>query len=116
MSVLVYSTDPKDKKCEKCGNFMVHCNCLPEESAEKTKWIARCRIETSGRGGKTVTVIDTLPRNEAFLKELTKELKNKCGTGGTYKMEAAGIIEIQGDKRPQIKAIFEKKGYKFKGL
>lgn len=84
---------------------------------KSTSWTAVFRIEKSGRGGKTVTVIDQLPRQETFLKDLCKELKNKCGTGGTYLMEGqAGIIEIQGDKRDQIKMIFEKKGIRFKGM
>ena len=30
-----------------------------------------------------VTVIDGLPRNESFLKELAQDLKRSCGTGGT---------------------------------
>ena len=64
-----------------------------------------------------MTVIDNLPKQDLFLRELTKELKNKCGSGGTYSLDGKeGLIEIQGDKRPQIKAIFDKKGYKYKGM
>ena len=75
------------------------------------------RLEKNGRGGKTVTVIDNLPKLEVFLKDLTKELKNKCGSGGTYSLEGKeGLIEIQGDKRVQIKQIFDKKGFKYKGM
>jgi translation initiation factor 1 len=74
-------------------------------------------MEKNGRGGKTVTVIDNLPKLEPFLKDLTKELKQKCGVGGTYLMDKKeGVIEIQGDKRDAIKAIFDKKGYKYKGM
>lgn len=80
-------------------------------------WVAIFRIEKSGRGGKTVTVIDGLPKQEIFLRDLCKELKNRCGSGGTYLLEKKdGIIEIQGDKREQIKALFTVKGYKFKGM
>jgi translation initiation factor 1 len=75
------------------------------------------RIEKNGRGGKVVTVIDQLPKNELFLKALTKELKSKCGSGGTYHMEGKeGLVEIQGDKRVQIKELFDKKGFKYKGM
>ena len=80
-------------------------------------FVAIFRIEKNGRGGKTVTVIDNLPKQEVFLRDLTKELKTKCGTGGTYSTEGReGLIEIQGDKRVQIKAIFDKLGYKYKGM
>jgi translation initiation factor 1 len=116
-SRLVWSDDPKDKKCPKCHEFMVNCRCQPEPVVKSTNWVAIFRLEKNGRGGKTVTVIDGIPKNELFLKELTKELKQKCGTGGTYLMDKKdGVIEIQGDKREAIKAIFEKKGYKFKGM
>lgn len=74
------------------------------------------RIEKQGRSGKTVTVIDGLPKINIFLKDLTKKLKNSCGSGGTFSMEGKeGLIEIQGDKRPQIKSLLEKEGIKVKG-
>ncbi len=75
------------------------------------------RIEKNGRGGKTVTVMDQLPKEEIFLQNLTKEIKNKCGVGGTYVMTGKeGLIEIQGDKRDQIKKILDEKGIKYKGV
>ena len=43
---------------------------------------ARLRIEKAGRKGKMVTVIESLPRNRAFLKDLAGELKRACGSGG----------------------------------
>lgn len=116
-SRLVWSDDPKDQKCPKCKAYKQECSCEPEPFLKKANWVAVFRIEKGGRGGKTVTVIDQLPKQEIFLKELCKELKNKCGTGGTYSTEGKeGLIEIQGDKRAEIKAIFDKKGYKYKGM
>ncbi len=116
-SKLVWSNDPKDKK-------EVEVNTTKQKPIEATSsfiksnnWVAIFRIEKNGRNGKTVTVIDNLPKHESFLKELCKELKSRCGSGGTYSMEhKEGLIEIQGDKREPIKAIFTKKGYKFKGM
>lgn len=116
-SKLVWSDDPKDQKCSKCGEFKQNCKCQPEPIIKSNNWVAIFRLEKNGRGGKTVTVIDNIPKNELFLKELTKELKQKCGVGGTYLMDKKeGVIEIQGDKRDAIKAIFDKKGFKYKGM
>ena len=66
--------------------------------------------------GKTVTVIDRLPKNELFLKELTTKLKKRCGTGGTYLTSGKdGVIEIQGDHRESIRAHLAKEGISSKG-
>ena len=70
------------------------------------------RMEKSGRGGKTVTVVYGLPRNTVFLKELAQELKRVCGTGG-----AAGedYVELQGDLRDRVRDCLVKKGFAVKG-
>jgi translation initiation factor 1 len=113
---LVWSDDPKDKlKIELDGKTV-----LPSASSEEIsshKWTCVFRLEKSGRGGKTVTVIDQLPRQEDFARELCKELKSKCGSGGTYNLLSdRAVIEIQGDKRDAIKALFDKKGIRYKGM
>ena len=96
---IVFSTDPKDnQKCSQCRELLRDCKCKPEETTDKA-FTAIFRLEKSGRGGKIVTVIDARPNNEEFLKNLCKELKNKCGSGGTTGSGArGGFIEIQGDK------------------
>ncbi|HRK02002.1 MAG TPA: hypothetical protein PLH57_05005 [Oligoflexia bacterium] len=113
---LVYSTDPAlNQKCQKCKELKSECTCAPEVDVAKYKFIAVLRIEKQGRGGKTVTVIDQLPKNEIFLKNLTTLLKKKCGSGGTYVMSGReGVIEIQGDKRDMIRVILEKEGIRSK--
>ena len=115
---LVWSDDPKDKaKVEDRKGREAASPEATDEYVQSKQWTAVFRIETGSRGGKTVTVIDKLPRQEKFLRELTKELKAKCGTGGTHVMnDAHGVIEIQGDKRKEIKAIFDKKGITYKGM
>ena len=116
---LVYSTDPKDlkSKCPRCGKFPDDCGCEAEEPVAKAKYTVIFRLEKGGRGGKTVTVMEGWPRNETFLKEMTKEFKNKCGSGGTYLMEGGRcIIEIQGDKREALKKILTAKNIPFKGM
>ena len=114
---LVYSTDPKlNQRCTKCKELVSECTCEPEVDAKSYKFVAVLRIEKSGRAGKTVTVIDQLPKNELFLRELTTKLKKKCGSGGTYLMDRKeGVIEIQGDKRELIRELLAKEGIQSKG-
>ncbi|MGE3972911.1 MAG: hypothetical protein AB7F59_00140 [Bdellovibrionales bacterium] len=114
---LVYSTNHVENiPCPKCKELKSECICEPEVELKSYKFVAILRMEKSGRGGKTVTVIDQLPKNEIFLKELTTELKKKCGSGGTYIMSGKeGVIEIQGDKREMIRSLLQKKNMKVKG-
>lgn len=114
---LVYSSDPKmNQKCPKCKELMAACSCEPEVDLKTYKFVAVLRIEKQGRGGKTVTVIDRLPKQKMFLEELTTECKKKCGAGGTYSLAGAeGLIEIQGDKREMIRALLTKRGIQSKG-
>lgn len=115
---LVYSTDPKDNvTCKTCGRLTSECKCQAQEPIEGLNFTVIFRLEKNGRGGKTVTVLDGLPRNENFIKDLSKELKAKCGVGGSFSLgEKFGLIEIQGDKREQLKKILESKKIKFKGM
>jgi translation initiation factor 1 len=53
-----------------------NCRCSTRaEAAVPTRIVAKLRMEKKGRGGKTVTVVDGLPDNATFLKELSQELK-----------------------------------------
>lgn len=83
----------------------------PEPTIILGDGIVRIRRETSGRNGKGVTTISGIPMSEADLKNLAKQLKQLCGTGGAVK---DGIIEIQGDNREKLKAELEKRGYTVK--
>lgn len=114
---LVYSTDPAmNQKCPQCKELVSECTCAAIVDPKGYKFYAKLRIEKSGRAGKTVTVIDELPKNELFLKNLTTTLKKKCGAGGTYIMSGKdGVIEIQGDKREMVRSILQKEGIQYKG-
>ena len=70
-------------------------------------------MEKKGRGGKTVTVVDGLPNNAAFLKDLCQELKRACGTGGAV---ADGAIELQGDLRDRVRDCLAEERLRRKGL
>lgn len=114
---LVYSTDPKlNQACLRCKELISECVCAEEQDPKSYKFVATLRIEKQGRGGKTVTVIDQLPKNELFLKNLTSLLKKKCGAGGTYSTSGKeGVIEIQGDKREFVRVVLQKENIKSKG-
>jgi len=114
---LVSSTDPTlNKKCPKCREVISECVCLPDADFIIQNIVAHVRVEKQGRSGKIVSVIDRLPKNELFLKDLTTKLKKKCGSGGTYLMDGKdGVIEIQGDKRVVIRDFLDKEGIKCKG-
>ena len=66
---LVYSTDPKlNIKCPKCKELKPSCTCPPDVALKSFNFFAKLSIEKSGRAGKTVTVIDGLPKINIFLK------------------------------------------------
>jgi translation initiation factor 1 len=77
----------------------------------------KMRLEKNQRGGKMVTVIFNMPYERAYFETLTKELKNKVGSGGTLKEEITDTkaileIEIQGDHRDRLEKILTEKGFK----
>ncbi len=114
---LVYSTDPeKNKTCPKCRELLESCSCKAASGVRGGVFTVVLRIEKSGRGGKTVTVIDGFPRSEPVLRDMARDLKSRCGSGGTYGYgEKFGFVEIQGDKRELLRAFFAGKGIPCKG-
>lgn len=70
-----------------------------EDTLPKNQQKLRVRLETKHRAGKIVTIIDEFAGSEGDLKDLGKELKTKCGTGGSAK---DGLIIIQGDYKEKI--------------
>lgn len=73
--------------------------------------MVRVGRETKGRKGKGMTLVSGVPLAPADLKALAKELKQKCGTGGTVK---DGVIEIQGDHRDQLVELLQGRGWTVK--
>lgn len=63
----------------------------------------------AGKGGKVVTEIRGLSTGQD-LKSLARELKQRCGTGGTVK--EGGVMEIQGDYREVLKCALEERGHR----
>jgi translation initiation factor 1 len=110
----VYSTGA-GRICSGCGWPQQDCKCsitLGRDETVPARIVAKLRMEKKGRGGKTMTVVYGLPRNDAFLKELTQELKRSCGTGGTAIEDG---VELQGDLRDRVREFLQKKGMTVKG-
>jgi translation initiation factor 1 len=110
----VYST-ATGGKCPVCGWPQRSCVCSSRRTGQEPvppRVVAKLRVEKAGRGGKTVTVVYDLPRNDAFLKELGGRLKRECGTGGSVTEDT---IELQGEMRDRVRAILQRLGYAVKG-
>ena len=58
-----------------------------------------------------MTLVTGVPLPPDELKDLARELKQKCGTGGTLK---EGVIEIQGDHRDTLIDLLKAKGWPVK--
>ncbi|MCP4746853.1 MAG: stress response translation initiation inhibitor YciH [Desulfobacteraceae bacterium] len=116
-SRLVYSTE-SGKVCSRCHRRMDICRCngknkssSKQDSPFKRDGIVRIQKEVKGRKGKCASVVYGLDLDSNRLKQIARELKNHCGTGGSVKH---GAIIIQGDHREKIKAILQKQGFQVK--
>lgn len=98
----VYSTNPdyyNDSEAEE------DITLAPEEQN------LRIWLEKGGRGGKVASVVKGFVGNPDDLKDLAKQIKAKCGTGGSAK---DGEIIIQGDHRDKMLQILLGLNYKVK--
>lgn len=116
---VVYSTG-KGRVCPDCGRAVVACRCPKDPAARRAAvagaaaaarfkgGVVRVGRQTQGRGGKGMTVITGLPLYGEELEKLARELKQRCGSGGTVR---DGTIEIQGEHRDTLVAELVKRGY-----
>lgn len=98
---IVYSTK---------ADFVYQTNEIEEPEtlpAEKQK--LKIALDRKQRKGKTVVLITGFIGKSDDLENLAKELKNKCGTGGSAKN---GEIIIQGEMIEKVKDILRNKGFK----
>ena len=109
---LVYSTE-HGRMCPDCGRPAPACARRQRRDSEipPGDGIVRVCRETKGRKGKGVTLIAGLPLDQAGLQKLAKQLKRRCGAGGTVKDR---VIEIQGDHRDLLLAELQARGYAVK--
>lgn len=114
-SRVVYSTGPS-RVCAGCGWPEASCRCATKSrianEAVPERVTARLRIEKKGRGGKTVTLVEGLPDNAAFLQALARDLKRACGVGGSV---VEGAVELQGDLRDRLREVLAKRGMTVRG-
>ena len=97
---IVYSTNP---------DFQYSTDEKEEiETLPKQQQKLRVSIEKNHRGGKTVTVIKNFVGSDDDLKELARQLKTRCGVGGSAK---DGEILIQGDFRQKVIELLKNEGY-----
>ena len=97
----VYSTDggrvPEAREPKGRGRATA-----PPGGAPPRDGVVRVSRTSSGRRGKTVTLVTGVP--PADVTALAAELKRLCGSGGSVK---DGVVEIQGDHRAKVIAHLE---------
>jgi len=112
----VYSSE-HGTVCPHCGLPSRRCQCRanPRGDAALTNpqsdGVVRVGRTNRGRGGKTVTLIEGVQLPAAALRELARELRRQCGTGGALKNDT---IEIQGDQRDAVVERLEARGFRVK--
>ncbi len=100
---VVYSTDPEFSYS---GEEKEDTDTL--EPGLQTLYV---RLDRKNRKGKTVTLVEGFVGRDEDLKALGKELKSRCGVGGSAK---EGEILLQGDFRERVVSLLQDKGYKVK--
>jgi translation initiation factor 1 len=89
---LVYSTNQEYYK-----DFEEEKNDAATLPKEKQK--LRVKLDTKQRAGKVVTLVEGFAGTDEDLEALGKQLKTKCGAGGSAK---DGLIIVQGDYKEKI--------------
>ncbi len=86
-------------------------DCPKEEATEtlpKEKQRLKVTLDAKQRAGKIVTLIDGFQGTEDDMEALGKQLKTKCGAGGSIK---DGYIIIQGDYKVKVLTWLKEWGY-----
>jgi len=100
---VVYSTNP-DFQFEEESNGV-------EETLSPSEQYLYISLDKKNRGGKAVTLVEGFIGLEEDLKALGKELKSKCGVGGSAK---DAVILIQGNFVEKVYTMLTSMGYSSK--
>jgi translation initiation factor 1 len=107
-SKLVYTSDPDEAK------RLRETQKMPEvRDAAASSQTIRVELDRKSRGGKSVTVLTGFSLTPASLQALAKQLKSRCGSGGTASEQT---IEIQGDHREVVGGELAKLGYRVRRI
>lgn len=90
--------------CMTCGLPMDLCVC---ETIAKEQQKVRVYVDKR-RYGKPTTILEGIDSKNIDLKDLIKKLKQKLACGGTLK---AGVIELQGNHKDEVKEVLTKIGF-----
>jgi translation initiation factor 1 len=102
-SGLVFSTNP---------DLMREEEALPQKTLAPAQQKLKVRLDSRHRAGKVVTLVEGFSGSEDDLSDLGKQLKTKCGAGGSVK---EGLILIQGDYKLKMMQWLKDWGYKVSG-
>jgi translation initiation factor 1 len=97
---IVYSTNP---------DFQYKDEAEEQQTLPSAQQLLYVWLDSKSRKGKTVTLIRGFSGTVSDLEDLARNLKSKCGTGGSAK---DGEIIIQGDFREKIIQVLNALGYK----
>ncbi|MFZ4263528.1 translation initiation factor [Sphingobacterium sp. HJSM2_6] len=86
---------------------------LLQETLSNNKQKLKVGLDKKSRKGKTVTLITGFVGIQEDLDILAKQLKQRCGVGGTSK---DGEIMIQGDFKEKIIQFLQSEGYQVKSF
>ena len=98
---VVYSTNP---------DYQYEYDEEPEaETLPPSQQRLRVQLDKHHRGGKEVTLVTGFVGTEDDLQALGRDLKSRCGVGGSAK---EGEILVQGNHVEKVKALLEAAGYR----
>lgn len=77
-------------------------------TSQKNSQTVRVQLNTRLKAGKSATIVYGLDEPDSILEQLCKQMKQKCGVGGSVKN---GEIILQGDQVQKIISFLKEIGY-----